>query len=85
MRNKATFLAESSLKITQVINSIKTFIVLMSEFLLRHSNLSLTQLKNLEIYLRKFINKKIGGLPITKEKFYLRARDGGFDLFSLYD
>jgi hypothetical protein len=32
MKNKATILAESGLKTTQVIDSIKTFILPMSEF-----------------------------------------------------
>jgi hypothetical protein len=57
----------------------------MSEFLLRHSNLSLPKLQALDGYLRKLINKKIGGLPLTKETFYIRARDGGFGLYSLKD
>jgi hypothetical protein len=85
MKNKATIFAESGLKTTQVIDSINTFILPMSEFLLRHSNLSLTKLKNLDIYLRRLINKKIGGLPLTKEIFYLWSREGGFGLYFLYN
>jgi hypothetical protein len=85
MKNKATILDESGLKTTQVKDYINTFIPPMSEFLLRHSNLSLIKLNNVDIYLRRLINKKIGGLPLTKEIFYLHARDGGFGLHSLYD
>jgi hypothetical protein len=82
---KETILAESGLKTTQVIDSIKTFRLPMSEFLLRHSNLSLTKLKVLDIFLRKLINKRIGGLPLTREIFYLKSRDDSFGLYSLYD
>jgi hypothetical protein len=41
MEGKETILAESGLKITHVIDAIKTFVLPMAEFLLRHSNLSL--------------------------------------------
>jgi hypothetical protein len=37
----------------------------------------------LEVYLRKLINRKIGGLPLTKEIFYIKAKDGGFEIYSL--
>jgi hypothetical protein len=76
MKTKAQILAESSLKTTQVRDSINTFVLRMSEFLLRHSNLSLTKLDQLDRFLRKLINQKIGGLPLTKEVLYIRSRDG---------
>jgi hypothetical protein len=57
----------------------------MSEFLLRPSNLSLTKLKQLDTNLRTLINHKIGLLPLIKEIFDLRARNGGFNIESLYD
>jgi hypothetical protein len=63
MKTKAQILEESGLKTTQVIDSIKTFVLPMSEFLLRHSNLSLTKLGQVDKFLRKLINRKIGGLP----------------------
>jgi nucleoid DNA-binding protein len=85
MRTKATIIAQSGLKTSQVIDAIKTFIIPMAEFLLRHSNVSLTKLGSLDNYLRKLINNKIGGLKVTKDTFYLRARDGGFGLLSLKD
>jgi hypothetical protein len=61
MKTKAQILAELSLKTTQVIDSIKTFVLPMPEFLLTHSNLSLTKLDNLDRFLRKLINGKIAG------------------------
>jgi hypothetical protein len=78
LRTKATIIAESGLKISQAIDAIKTFIIPMVEFLHRHRNISLTKLASLDNYLRKLINNKIGGLKVTKDTFYLRARDGGF-------
>jgi hypothetical protein len=44
MRTKATIIAESGLKTSQVIDAIKRFAIPMPEFLLRHSNVSLTKL-----------------------------------------
>jgi hypothetical protein len=64
---------------------IETFVLPMAEFLLKHSNVSLTKLNSLDNYLRKLINNKIGGLKVTKDTFYLRARDGGFGFLSLKD
>jgi hypothetical protein len=83
MRTKATIIAESGLKTSQVIDAIKTFIIPMAEFLLRHSNVSLIKLGSLDDYLRPLINIKLGGLEVTKDTFYLRARDGGLVCFHL--
>jgi hypothetical protein len=85
MHQKATKLAESGLKITQIIAAIKTFVLPMSEYLLRHSNVSKTKLQNLDNDFRKLINKQLGGLPVTRETFYISAKDGGFGLYSLHD
>jgi hypothetical protein len=85
MLTKATILAESGLKTSQVIDGIKTFIIPMVEFLLRHSNVSLTKLGSLDDNLRRLINIKLDGLKVTKDTFYLRARDSGFGLLSLKD
>jgi hypothetical protein len=74
MKTKAQILAESGLKTTQVIDSIKTFVLPMSEFLLRHSNLSLTNLDQVDKFLRKVISQKIGGLPSPKKFFILEQR-----------
>jgi hypothetical protein len=72
-------------KTSQEIDAIKTFIIPMAEFWLKHSNVSLTKLGSLDDYLRRLINIKLGGLKVTKDTFYLRARDGGFGLISLKD
>jgi hypothetical protein len=85
MHHKATKIAESGLKITQIIAAIKTFVLPMSEYLLRHSNVSKTKLNSLDGYFRKLINKQLGGLPVTKETFYIPAKEGGFGLYSLHD
>jgi hypothetical protein len=57
----------------------------MSEFLLRHSNLSLTKLDQVDKFLRKLGNHKIGGLPLTKDVFNIRAKDSGFGMYALHD
>jgi hypothetical protein len=50
MRTKATIIEESGLKTSQVIYEIKTFIIPIAQFLLRHSNVSLTKLGSLDNY-----------------------------------
>jgi hypothetical protein len=70
---------------TQIIDAIRTFVLPMSEFLLRHSNMWIIKLQKFDTYLRKLINLKIGGLPRPKEKVYLRTPDGGFCLYALND
>jgi hypothetical protein len=83
MKSKATLIGESGLKTCQVIDEFKTFVFPMAEFLLRHSNLSLTKLGALDVYMMSLLNKLISGLKVTKETFYLLSREGGFSLLSL--
>jgi hypothetical protein len=85
MHHKATKISESGLKITQIIAAIKTFVLPMAEFLLRHTCVSKTRLSSLDRYFRKLVNGKIGGIPMTCETFYIQAKDGGFGWFSLRD
>jgi hypothetical protein len=33
----------------------------------------------------RLINKAMGGLPVTRETFYIQTKDGGFGLYSLHD
>jgi hypothetical protein len=58
MHHKATKMAESGLKMTQIIAGINTFVLPMAEFLLRHPYISKSSL--------------------TKDTFYIQAKDGGF-------
>jgi hypothetical protein len=74
MHHKATKIAESSLKITQIIAAIKTFVLPMSEFILGYSNVSKSKLQALDGYFRKIINKQLGGLPVTPETFYIAQK-----------
>jgi hypothetical protein len=83
MKNKAIILTESGLKTTQVIDSIQTFILPMSEFLLRHSNLSLTKLKSFDVYLRKLINKNKRRLTTNKRNILFMCKMWWFCLILL--
>jgi hypothetical protein len=74
MKTKAQILAESGLKTTQVIDSIRTFVLPMSEFLLGHSNLSLTKLAQVDKFLRKLINRKLVAYPSPKKYPILEQR-----------
>jgi hypothetical protein len=82
MHHKATKMAESCFKITQIIAAIKKFVLQISEFLLRHSNVPKTKLNAIDGYFRKLINKVLGGLPVTQENFYIPAKDGLFGFYS---
>jgi hypothetical protein len=63
MHHKATNISESGLKITQIIAAIKTFVLQMAEFLLRHKYISKTTLSNMDSNLRKLVKGKIGESP----------------------
>jgi hypothetical protein len=78
MHYKATKIAESVLKITQIIAARKTFVLLMAEFLLRHTCVWRTTLSNLDRYFRKLVNGKTVRIPMTSETYYIQAKDGGF-------
>jgi hypothetical protein len=60
MHQKATKIAESGLKITQIMAAIKTFVLPMSNYPLRHSNVSKVKLQAPDGYFRKLINKQLG-------------------------
>jgi hypothetical protein len=74
MHYKATKLSEAGLKITQLIAGIKTFVLQKAEFLLRHTCVSKITLSRLDTYFRKLVNGAIGGIPLTKETFYLQVK-----------
>jgi hypothetical protein len=80
MRSKATILAESDLTTIRVIEGINTFVLPILNFLLRHSNLSLSKLTELDTYLRKLINKTISSQPLIKEVFCIIVKDSGFGM-----
>jgi hypothetical protein len=84
MNSKATILQELGFQAIQVIDYIKIFFLLMFIFLLRHSYLSLNKLKELGIFLRKIWTRKSVD-ALTKEAFYIRAKDGGFGMYSLHE
>jgi hypothetical protein len=75
---KETKIVEFGLKITQI-RAGKKFL-LMAEFLLSHDCVSKTSLTKFDTYFRKFPNNKIGGIPGTKDTFYIHPKDGGFDV-----
>jgi hypothetical protein len=70
MKNKEMILAESGFKTTQIIDGIKKFVLDISEFLVRQSNLLFTKLRQLDTYLTRLINHK-KRLPLTKKLFIL--------------
>jgi hypothetical protein len=74
MKSKARILAESGLKNTQVVDSIKAFVLPISEFLLQHSNLSPTKLNEVDRFFRKLINQKIGALLSPKKYSRIEQR-----------
>jgi hypothetical protein len=64
---------------------MKTFVLSMAEFLLRHTSVSKISFTKLDIYSRKLIHNKIGGILLTKDTFSIQAKDGSFGWFSLRD
>jgi hypothetical protein len=48
----------------------------MAVFLLRHTWVYKETLSKQDTYFRKIVNNKIGGIPLTKDTFYIQAKDG---------
>jgi hypothetical protein len=65
-----TKIAESGLKVNQVINAIKPFILPKLDYSMMNSVVSLGELNKVDQLVRKELNRLIGGPPLSKDMFY---------------
>jgi hypothetical protein len=63
-------IARSGLKVNQVINAVKTFILPKLNYSMINSVVSLGELNKTDQLIRKEINGLIGGPPLSKDMFY---------------
>ena len=85
IKNQITKIMESPLKITQKIDCIKRLITPKFDYILLNSVCPLNELKNIDSYIRGWINKlcKSKGIPINY--FYTNWKDGGLGMKNLYE
>jgi hypothetical protein len=66
MEEKIRRIECSSLKISQLIHAIKTYILSMPEYSMRYNWLSQDKLGKMNRYIRKIINSKMNGRALPK-------------------
>jgi hypothetical protein len=64
-------ISKSGLKLNQVINAIKTFILPKLDYFMMNSVMSLVELKKLDLSVRKAINGLVGG-PLCRKICFIR-------------
>jgi hypothetical protein len=78
-------LADSGLKLNQVINAIKTFILPRLDYFMMNSVMSFVELKKLDLLVRKAVNGLDGGRPLSKDMFYSSRKYGGLGIRYMRD
>jgi hypothetical protein len=73
-------IARSGLKVNQVINAVKTFILPKLDYSMMNSVVSLGELNKVDQLIRKEINGLIGGPPLSKDMFYSSWKYGGLGI-----
>jgi hypothetical protein len=73
-------LADSGLKINQVINAIKTFVLLRLDYFMMNSVMSLVEFKKLDLLVRKVVNGLVDEPPLPKDMFYSSWKYGGLGI-----
>jgi hypothetical protein len=74
---------DSGLKVTQIINAIKTFILPKLDYLIYNTVIRIGDLQKMDKLVRKFIKESIGGPPLSKGVYYSSWKDGGFGVPNL--
>jgi hypothetical protein len=70
----------SGLKISQVIDAIRRFILPRSDYTMMNSIKGLTELDKLGKFIRNMINEMIGGPALSKDMLYTSTKNGGLGL-----
>jgi hypothetical protein len=73
----------SGLKIPQIINVIKGFVIPRLDYSMMNSVMSKTELLKLDDYVRQIINHLFGGPKLSKDLFYTSWKYGGLRLKNL--
>jgi hypothetical protein len=76
-------IAGSGLKISQIINAFRMYILPKAEYLMRNSVMTRTRLRKLDAFIGSMLNGKIKGPGLPIELFYISWKDGGLSLTNL--
>jgi hypothetical protein len=74
---------QSGLKISQKINAIKTFIAPQLDFYLMNGQIRVSDLKELDVEVRRVINEALKGPRLPIDYYYTSWKDGGASLVCL--
>jgi tRNA A-37 threonylcarbamoyl transferase component Bud32 len=70
----------SGLKIPQIIDAVRRFVLPRLDYTMMNSITGTTELSNLDQYIRNIINEMIGGPALSKDLFYTANKNGGLGL-----
>jgi hypothetical protein len=70
----------SGLKVPQIIDAIRRFILPRLDYTMMNSVLGIMELDKLDRFIRNMINEMIGGPALSKDMFYTATKNGGLRL-----
>jgi hypothetical protein len=70
----------SGLKIPQIIDAIRRFILLRLDYAKMNSIMGITELSNLDQFIRNIINEMVEGPSLSKDLFYTANKNRGLGL-----
>jgi hypothetical protein len=73
----------SGLKVTQIIDATRRFILPRLDYTMMNSIISITELGKLDEFIRNMFNEMIGGPALSKDLFYTSTKNGGLGLRQL--
>jgi hypothetical protein len=73
----------SGLKITQIIDAVRRFILPRLDYTMMNSVMGITELRKLDEFIRNMINEMVGGPALSKDLFYTSTKNGGLGLRQL--
>jgi hypothetical protein len=74
---------DSGLKINQVLNAIRTFILPRLDYFMMNSTFTKGSLDKIDMHIRKTINSMVGGPALSKDLFYTSWKYGGLGIKNL--
>jgi hypothetical protein len=74
---------ESGLKINQILNAIRTFILPRLDYFMMNSTFTKGSLDKIDLHIRKTVNGLVGGPPLSKDLFYSSWKYGGLGVKNL--
>jgi hypothetical protein len=70
----------SGLKIPQIIDAIRRFVLPRLDYTTMNSILGIRELRGLDQLIRNIINEMVGGSGLSKDLFYTTTKNGGLGL-----